>query len=52
MDEQILIFRDVAMVFAGAFIVGILFHRLRQPLIIGYALAGHAAPAPGGHTSS
>src|ERR1700685_3314221 len=28
------------MVFAGAFIVGLLFWRLRQPLILGYVLAG------------
>jgi monovalent cation:H+ antiporter-2, CPA2 family len=34
------IFRDIAMVFAGAFIVGLLFWRLRQPLVLGYVLAG------------
>jgi monovalent cation:H+ antiporter-2, CPA2 family len=28
------------MVFAGAFVIGILFWRLRQPLIVGYVLAG------------
>lgn len=40
MNEHISIFRDITMVFAGAFIVGLLFWRLRQPLIIGYVLAG------------
>src|SRR5882762_11681517 len=34
------IFRDVAMVFAGALIFGMLAWRLRQPLILGYVLAG------------
>src|SRR5450755_4359820 len=34
------IFRDVAMVFAGAFVVGLLFWRLRQPIILGYVFAG------------
>jgi monovalent cation:H+ antiporter-2, CPA2 family len=38
--EHTLIFRDIAMVFAGAFIVGIIFWRLRQPLILGYVVAG------------
>lgn len=35
-----LIFREVAMVFAGALIFGMLAWRLRQPLILGYVLAG------------
>jgi monovalent cation:H+ antiporter-2, CPA2 family len=39
-NEHTLIFRDVAMVFAGAFAVGFLFWRLRQPLILGYVFAG------------
>jgi monovalent cation:H+ antiporter-2, CPA2 family len=34
------IFRDIAMVFAGALIGGFVFWRLRQPLILGYVLAG------------
>jgi CPA2 family monovalent cation:H+ antiporter-2 len=39
-DEPVFIFRDIAMVFAGAFFVALLFWRLRQPLILGYVLAG------------
>jgi CPA2 family monovalent cation:H+ antiporter-2 len=39
-NEPVLILRDVAMVFAAAFIVSLLFWRLRQPLILGYVLAG------------
>jgi monovalent cation:H+ antiporter-2, CPA2 family len=39
-NEHVLIFRDVAMVFAGAFVGGLLFWRLRQPLILGYVVAG------------
>jgi len=35
-----LIFRDVAMVIASAFAFGMLALRLRQPLILGYVLAG------------
>jgi len=35
-----LIFREVAMVFAGALILGMLAWRLRQPLILGYVFAG------------
>jgi CPA2 family monovalent cation:H+ antiporter-2 len=35
-----LIFRDIAMVLAAASITGLLFWRLRQPLILGYVLAG------------
>jgi monovalent cation:H+ antiporter-2, CPA2 family len=38
--EPTLIFRDIAMVFAAAFLIGFLFWRLRQPLILGYVLAG------------
>jgi monovalent cation:H+ antiporter-2, CPA2 family len=38
--EPMFIFRDIAMVFAGAFIVGLLFWRLRQPLVLGYVVAG------------
>jgi monovalent cation:H+ antiporter-2, CPA2 family len=38
--EPTLIFRDIAMVFAAAFFFGFLFWRLRQPLILGYVLAG------------
>ncbi len=40
MSEHTFIFQDIAMVFAGAFIIGILFSRLRQPVIVGYVLAG------------
>ena len=40
MNEPMFIFRDIAMVFAGAFIAGLLFWRLRQPLILGYVFAG------------
>jgi CPA2 family monovalent cation:H+ antiporter-2 len=39
-NEHTLIFRDVAMVFAGAFVFGLLFWRLRQPVILGYVVAG------------
>jgi CPA2 family monovalent cation:H+ antiporter-2 len=38
--EHALIFRDIAMVFAGAFLCGLLAWRLRQPMILGYVLAG------------
>ena len=34
------IFRDITLVFAGALILGLLFWRLRQPLILGYVFAG------------
>jgi monovalent cation:H+ antiporter-2, CPA2 family len=34
------IFGDLAMVFAGALVFGLLFWRLRQPLILGYVFAG------------
>ena len=40
MHEPMFIFRDIAMVFAGALIGGFVFWRLRQPLILGYVLAG------------
>ena len=42
MHEPMFIFRDIAMVFAGAFVFGFLFLRLRQPLILAYVLAGLA----------
>jgi CPA2 family monovalent cation:H+ antiporter-2 len=38
--EPVFIFRDIAMVFAGAFLISVLFWRLRQPLILGYVVAG------------
>jgi CPA2 family monovalent cation:H+ antiporter-2 len=49
--EPAYIFRDVAMVFAGAFLAGLLFWRLRQPLILGYVFAGLALSplTPGPH---
>lgn len=34
------IFRDIAMVFAAAFACGLLAWRLRQPILLGYVLAG------------
>jgi len=40
MNEHMLIFRDIAEVFAGAFIGGLIFWRLRLPLIVGYIIAG------------
>jgi monovalent cation:H+ antiporter-2, CPA2 family len=40
MHEPFFIFRDVAMVFTGALIGGLIFWRLRQPIILGYVLAG------------
>jgi CPA2 family monovalent cation:H+ antiporter-2 len=40
MAEHSFIFRDVAMVFTGAFVCGLLAWRLRQPVILGYVLAG------------
>ena len=40
MHEPMFIFRDIAMVFAGALVGGFVFWRLRQPLILGYVLAG------------
>jgi CPA2 family monovalent cation:H+ antiporter-2 len=38
--EHSLIFRDVAMVFAAAFFCGLIAWRLRQPILLGYVLAG------------
>jgi len=40
MSDHSIIYRDIAMVFAGAFICGLLAWRLRQPILIGYVLAG------------
>lgn len=40
MTEPVFIFRDVAMVLAAALFFGFLCWRLRQPLILGYVLAG------------
>jgi monovalent cation:H+ antiporter-2, CPA2 family len=40
MSGHSIIYRDIAMVFAGAFICGLLAWRLRQPILIGYVLAG------------
>ncbi len=40
MDAHSLIFRDIAMVFAAAFFCGLLAWRLRQPILLGYVLAG------------
>jgi len=40
MPEHSLIYRDIAMVFAGAFVCGLLAWRLRQPILLGYVLAG------------
>jgi hypothetical protein len=39
-SEATFLFRDVAMVCAGAFLASLLFWRLRQPLILGYVFAG------------
>jgi len=38
--EHSVYFRDIAMVFAAAFVCGLLAWRLRQPLLLGYVLAG------------
>jgi len=38
--EHSLIFRDVAMVFGAAFFCGLIAWRLRQPILLGYVLAG------------
>jgi monovalent cation:H+ antiporter-2, CPA2 family len=35
-----LIYRDIAMVFAAAFVCGLLAWRLRQPILLGYVIAG------------
>jgi CPA2 family monovalent cation:H+ antiporter-2 len=40
MPDHSLIYRDIAMVFAAAFICGLLAWRLRQPVLLGYVLAG------------
>jgi CPA2 family monovalent cation:H+ antiporter-2 len=52
-NGHLLIFREVAMIFAGAFLGGAIAHRLRQPVIIGYVLAGLAlspfTPGPSVH---
>ena len=40
MGAHTLIFRDIAMVFTAALVCGLLAWRLRQPLILGYVLAG------------
>src|SRR5262249_3616080 len=40
MPEHSLIYRDIAMVFACAFLCGLLAWRLRQPILLGYVLAG------------
>lgn len=42
MPGHTLIFRDVAMVVAAAFFFGLLAWRLRQPILLGYVLAGLA----------
>jgi monovalent cation:H+ antiporter-2, CPA2 family len=38
--EHSFIFRDIAMVFLGAFICGIIAWRLKQPILLGYVVAG------------
>jgi CPA2 family monovalent cation:H+ antiporter-2 len=40
MVQHFTIFRDIAMVFAAAFICGLMAWRLRQPILLGYVLAG------------
>ena len=40
MHETTLIFRDIAMVFTAAFFIGLMFWRIRQPIILGYVFAG------------
>jgi len=40
LPEHIYVFRDIAMVFAVAFACGLLAWRLRQPILLGYVLAG------------
>jgi monovalent cation:H+ antiporter-2, CPA2 family len=40
MPEHSLIYRDIAMVFACAFACGLVAWRLRQPILLGYVLAG------------
>jgi CPA2 family monovalent cation:H+ antiporter-2 len=38
--EHTLIFRDIAMVFAAALVCGLLAWRIRQPILLGYVVAG------------
>jgi monovalent cation:H+ antiporter-2, CPA2 family len=40
MAEHSLIFRDIAMVFASALVCGLFAWRLKQPILLGYVLAG------------
>src|SRR5499425_3059263 len=40
MSERSVVYRDIAMVFAGAFVCGLLAWRLRQPILLGYVIAG------------
>ena len=40
MPEHSLIYRDIAMVFAAAFLCGLIAWRFRQPILLGYVLAG------------
>jgi CPA2 family monovalent cation:H+ antiporter-2 len=40
MTEHTLIFRDIAMVFAAALVCGFLAWRIRQPILLGYVVAG------------
>jgi CPA2 family monovalent cation:H+ antiporter-2 len=40
MPDHTLIYRDIAMVFAAAFVCGLIAWRLRQPILLGYVLAG------------
>ena len=40
MSEHSFIYRDIAMVFTGALVCGLLAWRLRQPILLGYVLAG------------
>ena len=40
MSEHSLIYRDIAMVFAAAFVCGLAAWRLRQPILLGYVVAG------------
>jgi CPA2 family monovalent cation:H+ antiporter-2 len=39
-SDHSLIYRDIAMVFAAAFFCGLVAWRLRQPILLGYVLAG------------
>jgi predicted Kef-type K+ transport protein len=40
MPDHSLIYRDIAMVFAAAFFCGLIAWRFRQPILLGYVLAG------------